>query len=73
MKTILLLLCLTLFASCTINRYLPNPTTTIVTPAGTFVTFSTRTGNWIIIDTAKTMDPFGYRITVVPIKLKRNN
>lgn len=72
MKTILLLLCLSCFASCTINRYLPQPSTTIVTSAGTFVTFTNRTGNWLIIDTAKQMDPNGFRITVVPVQIKRN-
>lgn len=71
MKTILLLLCV-IFASCTVNRYLPNPTIINVTPAGTIVTFPNRIDNYIIIDTAKVKDSRGYRINVVSIELKRN-
>lgn len=72
MKIILLLLCLSCLASCTINRYLPAPTTTVVTSSGTFVTFTNRAGNWLITDTSKVRDTFGYRINVVSVELKRN-
>lgn len=69
MKTILLILCLLCLASCTVNRYLPQPNTVKVTNSGTFVTFSNRPGNWIITDTSKVKDSFGYRINVVSVNL----